>query len=100
TDVRRSTYTVTAGNGVFAGTLETTGPGIGNEGDDPYDGNNRSTVALGGIQAGSNGEVSLRLSVAAGDFAYLGILEIVAGAEVPPLPRQALTNVIDRWVEQ
>ncbi len=100
TQVRRSTYTVTAGSGVFAGTLQTSGPGIGNDGGNTYNGNNRSTVALGGIQAGPSGEVTLQLSVAEGGFAYLGILEIVEGISVPPLPRPALTNVIDRWVEQ
>lgn len=100
TDVRRSTYTITAGNGVFAGTLETTGPGIGELEGEPYNGNDRSTVALGGIQAGPTGEVTLQLAVTQGGFAYLGVLEIVEGIPVPPLPAPAITNVIDRWVAQ
>lgn len=105
TDVRRSTYTITAGNGTFAGTLQTTGTGIGtglggDDGTTPYNGNNRSTVALGGIQANSTGEVTLQLSVAEGNFAYLGILEIVEGASVPALPPVAINNGIDRWTAQ
>lgn len=103
--VRRSTYTVTAGNGTFAGTLRTSGTGVGTglgggDGTVPYNGNNRSTVALGGIQADHGGEVTLQLSVAEGGFAYLGILEIVEGAAVPPLPLPAITNGIDRWTAQ
>lgn len=103
--VRRSTYTVTAANGIFAGTLQTSGTGVGNglggdDGTDTYNGNNRSTVALGGIQANSTGEVSLQLAVADGGFAYLGILEIVEGAAVPELPPVAITNDIDRWTAQ
>ncbi|MES2477061.1 MAG: GDSL-type esterase/lipase family protein [Verrucomicrobiota bacterium] len=105
TDVRRSTYTVTAGNGAFSGILQTTGTGIGNglggaDGTALYNGNNRSTVALGGIQANSTGEVSLQLAVAEGGFAYLGILEIVEGVTVPALPPVAINNEIDRWTYQ
>lgn len=103
--VRRSTYTVTAANGVYAGSLQTSGSGIGNglggdDGSATYNGNNRSTVALGGIQANSTGEVSLQLAVADGGFAYLGILEIVEGVAVPELPPVAITNDIDRWTAQ
>ncbi len=103
--VRRTTYTITAPNGVFAGTLRTSGAGIGNglggtDGSDPYNGNNRSTVALGGIQANSTGEVTLQLAVAEGGFAYLGILEIVEGVAVPELPPVAITNDVDRWTAQ
>jgi lysophospholipase L1-like esterase len=95
--VRRSIYTVTAGNGTTAGHLQTSGTGIGNDGATTYNGNNRSTVALGGIQASSTGEVTLQLAVAQGDFAYLGILEIVEGVSVPAL---AINNDIDRWTYQ
>jgi hypothetical protein len=98
--VRRSTYTVTAGNGITAGTLQTSGAGIGTDGGPAYNGNNRSTVALGGIQANTTGEVTLQLAVAQGDFAYLGILEIVEGATVPALPPVAINNEIDRWTYQ
>lgn len=98
--IRRSTYTIAAGNGTFAGSLQTSGTGIGNDGAASYNGNNRSTVALGGIQANSTGEVSLQLSVAEGGFAYLGILEIVEGVTVPPLPPVAINNEIDRWTYQ
>ncbi len=98
--VRRSIYTVTAGNGVTAGHLQTSGTGIGNDGTTTYNGNNRSTVALGGIQANSTGEVTLQLAVAQGDFAYLGILEIVEGVTVPTLPPVAINNDVDRWTYQ
>jgi len=98
--VRRSIYTVTAGNGVTAGHLQTSGTGIGNDGATTYNGNNRSTVALGGIQANSTGEVTLQLAVAQGDFAYLGILEIVEGVSVPSLPPVAINNDVDRWTYQ
>jgi hypothetical protein len=97
---RRSTYTITAGNGITAGTLQTSGTGIGNDGASTYNGNNRSTVALGGIQANSTGEVTLQLGVAQGDFAYLGILEIVEGLSVPTLPPVAINNDVDRWTYQ
>ncbi|MEK7953633.1 GDSL-type esterase/lipase family protein [Luteolibacter soli] len=102
TDVRRSTYTITAGNGTFAGTLQTTGTGVGNglggdDGNATYNGNNRSTVALGGMQPTTAGELSLALSVAEGGFAYLGILEIVEGISVPPL---ALDGEVNRWTAQ
>jgi lysophospholipase L1-like esterase len=105
TDVRRSTYTITAGNGTFAGTLQTTGTGIGTglggaDGTTAYNGNNRSTVALGGIQANSTGEATLQLTVAEGSFAYLGILEIVEGATVPALPPVAINDGINRWTAQ
>ncbi len=105
TQVRRSTYTIIAGSGTFAGTLQTSGAGVGNglggdDGNASYNGNNRSTVALGGIQADHSGEVTLQLSVAEGGFAYLGILEIVESLAVPPLPLPAITNVIDRWTAQ
>ena len=100
TGARRSTYTITAGNGITAGTLQTTGANIGNDGATTYNGNNRSTVALGGIQADTTGEVSLRLSVNTGGFAYLGILEIVEGATVPALPPVAINNDVDRWTYQ
>ncbi|WP_052573533.1 GDSL-type esterase/lipase family protein [Haloferula sp. BvORR071] len=100
--IRRSTYTITAGNGITAGTLQTTGPGIGNTTNPvaTYNGNNRSTVALGNIQANSTGEVNLALSVAQGDFAYLGILEIVESLSVPALPPVAINNDVDRWTYQ
>jgi lysophospholipase L1-like esterase len=99
TDVRRSTYTVTAGNGTFAGTLQTSGTGIGNglggdDGSTLYNGNNRSTVALGGMQPNSAGELTLQLGVAEGNFAYLGILEIVEGITVP------ISGEVDRWTAQ
>ena len=102
TDIRRSTYTVTAGNGTFAGTLQTTGPGIGNglggdDGTGTYNGNNRTTVALGGMQPTTAGELSLQLSVAEGGFSYLNILEIVESITVPPL---ALNGEVDRWTSQ
>ncbi len=102
TDVRRSTYTVTAGNGTFAGTLQTTGPNIGNGlgGDDGtgiYNGNNRTTVALGGMQPTTAGELTLQLSVAEGGFSYLNILEIVESITVPPL---AINGEVDRWTSQ
>lgn len=102
TAVRRSTYTITAGNGITAGTLQTSGPGIGNTTSPAatYNGNNRSTVALGNIQANSTGEVTLALAVAAGDFAYLGILEIVESLSVPALPPVAINNDVDRWTYQ
>ncbi len=100
--IRRSTYTITAGNGITAGTLQTTGPGIGNTTSPAatYNGNNRSTVALGNIQANSTGEVNLALSVAQGDFAYLGIMEIVESVTVPALPPVAINNDVDRWTYQ
>ena len=99
TDVRRSTYTITAGNGTFAGMLQTSGPGIGNglggdDGSATYNGNNRHTVALGGMLPNSAGELTLQLSVSEGNFAYLGILEIVEGITVP------ITNEVDRWTAQ
>jgi lysophospholipase L1-like esterase len=99
TDVRRSTYTMTAGNGTFAGTLQTTGTGIGtglggDDGSTAYNGNNRSTVALGGMQPNSAGELTLQLAVAEGGFAYLGILEIVEGITVP------VSGEVDRWTAQ
>ncbi|RYD20517.1 MAG: hypothetical protein EOP88_14765 [Verrucomicrobiaceae bacterium] len=103
--IRRSTYTITAANGTYAGMLQTSGTGVGNGlgGDDgtaTYNGNNRSTVALGGIQANSTGEVTLQVAVTDGGFAYLGILEIVEGVTVPELPPVAITNDIDRWTAQ
>lgn len=108
--VRKSNYLVTAGNGNFTGTLQTSGTGIGNgtggaDGSDIYDGNNRNIVTLGGIQCDSTQQVNLQLSVVEGDFAYLGVLEIVEGAEVPPLPPitpppVAITDTIERWVAQ
>jgi lysophospholipase L1-like esterase len=102
TDIRRSTYTVVAGNGTFAGTLQTTGPGIGNglggdDGNTTYDGNNRTTVALGGMQPTTAGELTLQMSIAEGGFSHLNILEIVESVSVPPL---ALSGEVDRWTSQ
>ncbi len=102
---RRSTYTIAAGNGTFAGSLQTSGTGIGDgtggdDGSAAHAGNNRSTVALGGIQAPSTGEVNLQLTVAEGGFAYLGILEIIESIAAPPLPPVAISNGIDRWTSQ
>ncbi|MES2437790.1 MAG: GDSL-type esterase/lipase family protein [Verrucomicrobiota bacterium] len=110
TDIRRSTYTVTAGNGVFTDNLQTSGPGIGNgtggaDGTEIYNGNNRNAVTFTGIQTDSNAAVTVRVAVAEGGFAYLGILEITEGASVPPLPPVippvvTLTDTFDRWVAQ
>lgn len=94
--VRRSIYTVTAGNGVFAGNLQTSGPGIGNTTNPvaTYNGNNRSTVALGGMQPTAAGELSLQLSIETGGFAYLGIMEILEGNDA------AINGDVDRWTFQ
>ena len=110
TDIRRSTYTVTAGNGIFTDNLQTSGTGIGNgtggaDGTEIYNGNNRNAVVFSGIQADSNAAVTLQLSVAEGGFAYLGILEITEGPSVTPLPpvtppAVTLTDTFDRWVAQ
>lgn len=94
TDVRRTLYTATGSNGTFSTSLQTSGPGIGAGG---YDGNNDTIATLDGIQPTSAGTIQLRMSVAQGTFAYLGILDIVEGATVP-LP--TVTDVIDRWVSQ
>lgn len=95
--VRRSTYTVTAANDtIFGGSLQTSGPGIGNtkNPDVTYNGNNRSTVAIGGMQPTSAGTLDLQLSILDGGFAYLGILEIVEGLDAP------INNDVDRWTFQ
>ena len=100
--VRRSTYSISAGNGTFSANLQTSGTDLGGTG---YHGNNSTTATIGGVQCDSNAAVTLNLTIAEGGFAYLGIMEIVEGATVTPLPPVpppvvALTDTFDRWVAQ
>lgn len=93
-EVRRTLYAATGANGTFSTSLQTSGPGIGAGG---YDGNNATVATLNGVQPTSAGTIQLRMSVAEGTFAYLGILDVIEGATVP-LP--TVTDVIERWVTQ
>lgn len=82
-DIRTTTYRITAGSGVSTATLQTTGAGIGNDG--IYNGNDDEFAQIANVQADSSGQAILDVSVAAGSFAYLGLMEIVEGAAAVPI---------------
>ncbi len=86
-DVRTTTYRITAGSGIGTADLQTTGAGIGNNG--IYNGNDDEFAEIPGVQADSSGQAILDVSVAAGSFAYLGVMEIVEGDEAPPITSES-----------
>ena len=79
TDTRISNYSVTDSNGLHSVNLQTSGPGAGST-NYPY-GNDHNIVSLNQLVPDATGELDLTVAEASGLFAYLGILQIVPGAE-------------------
>ncbi|MBB5350203.1 hypothetical protein HNR46_000427 [Haloferula luteola] len=97
TDIRRSLYTVTAASGVQSQELQTSGSGSGSA---SYpNGNDDTILQFDGIQADSNGSVEVTLTVAEGAYAYLGLMEIVEGEEVPVIDGDVPADLAT-WVTQ
>lgn len=92
TDVRKSTFKITAASGTSSVELQTTGPDIGNDG--IYDGNDKTIVVLNNVQANTSSQVELELAVTApGTFAYLGVMEIIEGAAAPRIPTASSVRI-------
>ncbi|WP_193210936.1 GDSL-type esterase/lipase family protein [Luteolibacter marinus] len=97
TDVRESTYKIIAASGTTSVALQTSGPGISENG--AYNGNDNTIVSLNDIQADASTSVQLDLTVSGGGFGYLGAMEITEGASVPPILAPPPGSV-SRWYEQ
>jgi lysophospholipase L1-like esterase len=70
--VRISEYEISGANTVID-SLQTSGAGIGGMG---YDGNNSTILVTDPVRPDANGRITLKLSVAAGGFAYLNTMRI------------------------
>lgn len=81
--VRETTYTLTTGSGVSSTNLQTSGPGIGDDG--IYNGNDDAFAEFVDIQADASGQAIIDVSIAQGGFAYIGLMEIIEGDAVPAL---------------
>ncbi len=89
-DVRETTYKVTAGSGITSVPLLTSGPGSGSAGN----GNDDTIVELNNVQADASKQVQLELSITGPSaFAYLGAMEVIEGADAPPLPLSKIVRV-------
>jgi lysophospholipase L1-like esterase len=89
-DVRETTYRLTAGNGMAATSLQTSGAGIGEDGS--YNGNDNSVAEIADVQSDTTGRVELEVSVTAGNFGYLGAMEIVTGEAAEPIDPPVTTS--------
>ncbi len=95
--VRRSIYTIQAASGQQQQILQTSGPGSGSA--ERPNGNNDTLLQFDDVQADTNGSVTLTLTIAEGDFAYLGLMEIVEEDVVPEIPGAAPGH-LSAWVNQ
>jgi hypothetical protein len=86
---RISRYRVSGGNGVFTQDLATSGAGIGTGG---YNGNNDTLAEIVGVIPDGNNEIQVGVSVVAGGFAYLGIMELISST--PPGFNELTASVV------
>ncbi len=89
TDIRQTTYTLTAPGGSGSVPLQTSGAGSGSAGN----GNDNTIVELNGVQADTASQVRLEVAVTGGNFAYLGIMEIIEAGAAPRLPSSRTVRV-------
>lgn len=81
TEVRRTLYTVTDINGTHTFTLQTSGAGIGAGG---YNGNNNTFANFNGLVPDGSGTITLKVeSAIAGNFGYLGTMQVTAAVPEP-----------------
>jgi hypothetical protein len=91
--VRATEYIVTGGNGSFTRFLQTSGNNNWVNNGSTYYGNNNTIITVDGIVPDASKQIQINVNIAAGGFAYLGILEVTETKQIPSTTNPVMTRI-------